>query len=68
MQMIRHQHKGMQLVKSTVPATNNLLNNNIGHDGVDEKRMFQPGIGRHKVDACLPNPPGNPSHIRTARG
>jgi hypothetical protein len=30
--------------------------------------MLLPGIGRHKVDTRLPNPPGNPSHIRTLRG
>jgi hypothetical protein len=30
--------------------------------------MLLPGIGRHKIDARLPNPPSDPSHIRTLRG
>jgi hypothetical protein len=68
MQMIRHHHKGMQRVKSPVSATDNLLDDNICHNCVYEKRMLPPGIGRHKVDACLPNPPDNPTHIRTLRG
>ena len=36
MQMIRHQHKRVQLVKSPVPATQNLLDNNIRQERVDE--------------------------------
>ncbi len=66
--MIRHQYKSMQLVKSAIPATHNLFDDNICQGRVDEERMLLPGIGRHKIDACLPNPPRDPSHIRTLRG
>jgi hypothetical protein len=68
MQMIRHQHKSMQLVKPSIPATYNLFDDDIRQDRVDKEWMFLPRIGRHKIDACLPNPPSDPSHIRTLRG
>src|ERR1700676_1153604 len=61
MQMIRHQHKTMQLVKSAIPAAQNLFDNDIRQGRVDEERMLLPGIGRHKIDACLPTPPCDPS-------
>src|ERR1017187_5156518 len=57
MQMIRHQYKSVQLVKSPIPAIQNLLDDDICQDRVDEERMLLPGIGRHKIDACLANPP-----------
>jgi hypothetical protein len=68
MQMIRHQHKSMQLVKSSIPATHNLFDDNIRQGRVDKERMLLPGIGRHKVNARLMNPPRDPSHMRTLRG
>ncbi len=68
MQMIRHHYKRMQLVKSPFPATQNLFDNDIRQRHADEERMLLPGIGGHKIDASLPNPPSDPSHIRTLRG
>jgi hypothetical protein len=68
MQMIRHQHKSMYLVKSPIPAAQNLFDNDIRQCRVDEERMLLPSIGGHKIDASLPNPPSDPSHIRTLRG
>jgi hypothetical protein len=68
MQVIRHHYKSMQLVKSPSSATQNLFDNYIRQSRVDEERMLLPGIGRHKIDASLPNPPSNPSHFRTLRG
>jgi hypothetical protein len=58
----------MEFVKSAISATHYLFDDNIRQGRVDEERMLLPGIGRHKIDACLANPPGNPSHIRTAMG
>jgi len=66
--MIRHHYKRMQLVKSTVPATQNLFDNDIRQNFVDKERMLLPGVGCHKIDTGLPNPPCDPSHIRTFRG
>jgi hypothetical protein len=68
MQMIRHQHKGMQLVKPAIPATHDLFDNNIRQGRVDEERMLLPGISRHEIGACLVNAPCNPAHIRTLMG
>ncbi len=58
----------MQLVKSLFPTTQNLFDNDMGQSRVNEERMLLPGIGRHKIDAGLSNPPCNPPHIRTFRG
>ena len=66
--MIRHHYKSMQPVKSAIRASQNLFDDDIRQVRTDEERMLLPSIGRHKIDACLPNSPGNPSHIRTLRG
>src|SRR5579862_1391564 len=68
MQMIRHQNKSMQLVKSSIPTTHNLFDDNICQGRVNKEWMFIPSISRHKIGACLVNPPGDPSHLRTLRG
>src|SRR5258708_33223387 len=67
-QMVRHYYKSMQLVKSTISATQNLFNSDVCQNRVHEERMLLPRIGRHEIDARLSNTPGNPSHIRTLRG
>jgi len=66
--MIRHQHKSMQLVKSAIPATDNLFHNNIRQGRIDEERMLLPGISRHKINSRLMYPSRDPTHIRTLRG
>ena len=68
MQMIRHQNKSMQLVKAAIAATHNLFNYDICEDCVDKEWVLLPGIGRHKISACLPNLTDDSSHIRTRRG
>jgi hypothetical protein len=68
MQMIRDQNKCMQLIKSPIPATQNLFDNDIRQSRVDEERMLLSSIGRHEIDASLPNLPCDPSHFRTFRG
>jgi hypothetical protein len=68
MQVFRHQRERVQFVKSTITARNDVLHNDAGQDGVDEKRVSFPGICRHEVDACLPDATRDFRRSRTARG
>jgi hypothetical protein len=56
------------LVKSSLPATRNLFNDDICESGVDKERMLLPNIRRHKIATLLMDPSSDPSHIRTLRG
>jgi hypothetical protein len=58
----------VQLVKSSIPASGNLFDDNGGQRCVDEERMPFPSVGRCKVDAGLPDAPRDLRHISTARG
>jgi len=66
--MVRHQYKRMELIKSSVPATQNLFDDDVCQDRIDKERMLLPGIGRHKIGARLMDPSSDPSHLRTLRG
>ena len=62
MQMIRHQNKSMEFVKSPVSATHDLFDDYVRQLRVDKELMLLPGIGCHKIGTCLVDPPSDPSH------
>ncbi len=66
--MLGHHHKCMQLVKRSVPASDDLIENYLRQGHVDEQGSSLPGIRGHEINARLPNPPCNLCHFSTVRG
>ncbi len=62
--VVRHDHEGVQFVKSAIPTLQNLLKNNLRSFWLCENGTPFPGITRDKINTGLANSPDNPAHSR----
>jgi len=66
--MLRHHYKCVELVKPSIPANDNLLENNSRQGQINEQGSPLPRIRGHKIYARLANAPCDLCHVSTVRG